>query len=54
MYLSPLHKDGIHAVLVVAGEKMLVGDGLRQDSPKVLSMEDGQLVEIAFSHPPAF
>ena len=54
MYLSPLHKDGFHAALVVAGEKMLVGDGLRQDSPKVLSMEDGQLVEIAFSHPPAF
>ena len=37
---SPSHDDGAHAVLVAAGEKMLVGDGLgpeySQDSSKVL------------------
>ena len=27
--LSPFHDDGAHAVLVTAGEKMLVGDGPR-------------------------
>ena len=26
---SPSHDDGSHAILVAAGEKMLVGDGLR-------------------------
>ena len=55
---SPTHDDGAHAVLVAAGEKMLVGDGLgpeySQDSSKVLGVEGGQFVEVAFSHPPAF
>ena len=55
---SPSHDDGAHAVLVAAGEKMLVGDGLgpeySQDSSKVLGVEGGQFVEVAFSHPPAF
>ena len=55
---SPSHDDGAHAVLFAAGEKMLVGDDLRpeysQDSSKVLSVEGGQLVEVAFSHPPAY
>ena len=27
----PLHDDGAHAILVAAGEKILVGDGLRQE-----------------------
>ena len=27
----PLYDDGAHAVLVVAGKKMLVGDGLRPE-----------------------
>ena len=48
--------DGAHAVLDAAGEKMLVGDGLgpeySQDSSKVLSMESGQIVLVAFTHPP--
>ena len=39
---SPLHDHGAHAVLVTAGEKMLVGDALRleylQDSSKVLGV----------------
>ena len=57
--LSPSHDDpGTHAVQVVAGEKMLVGDGLRleysQDSSEVLGVKGGQFVEPAFSHPPAF
>ena len=55
---SPSHDDGAHAVLVAAGEKMLVVDGLgpeySQDSFKVLGVDGGQLVEVAFSHPPAF
>ena len=56
---SPLssHDDGAHAVLVAVGE-MLVGDGLGpeylQHSSKALGVEGGQLVEVAFSHPPAF
>ena len=40
---SPLHDVGAYAVLVAAGKKMLVGDGLGpeylQDSSKVLGME---------------
>ena len=55
---SPLRDDGAHAVLVAAGEKMLVGDGLgpgySQDSSKVLGMEDEEFVEVVFSHPTAF
>ena len=39
---SPSHDDGAHAVVVAAGKKMLVGDGLRaeylQDSSKVLGV----------------
>ena len=27
----PLHDDGAHAILVAAGEKILLGDGLRQE-----------------------
>ena len=54
----PSHDDGVHAVLVAVGEKMLVGDGLGpeylQDSSKALGVEGGQLVEVAFSHTPAF
>ena len=38
--------------------KMLVGDGLgpeySQHSSKVLGVEGGQFVEVAFSHPPVF
>ena len=52
---SLLHDDGAHAVLVAVGE-MLVGDGLgpdySQDSSKVLGVEGGQFVKVAFSHPP--
>ena len=55
---SPTYDDGAHAVLVAVGEKMLVGDGLgpeySQDSSKALGVEGGQLVEVVFSHPPAF
>ena len=55
---SSSHDDGAHAVLVAAGKKMLVGNGLgpeySQDSSKVLGVEGGQLVEVAFSRPPAF
>ena len=55
---SPLHDDGAHAVLVAAGEKKLVGDGLgpeySQDPSKVLGVEGGQFVKVAFSHPPTF
>ena len=55
---SPSHDDVAHAVSVAAGEKKLVGDGLgpehSQDYSKVLGVEGGQLVEVAFSHPPAF
>ena len=55
---SPLHDDGAHAVLVAAGEKKLVGDGLgpeySQDPSKVLGVEGGQFVKVSFSHPPAF
>ena len=55
---SPSHDDGVHAVLVAAGEKMLLEDGLRpeysQHSSKILGVESGQYVEVAFSHPPAF
>ena len=45
----PLHDDGAHAILVAAGEKMLVGDDLgpeySQDSSKVLGVEGGQFVK---------
>ena len=55
---SPSADDGAHAVLVAAGAKMLVGDGLGPeyswDSSKVLGVEGGKLVEVACSHPPAF
>ena len=55
---SPSHDDGAHAVLVTVGAKMLVGDDLgpeySQDSSNALGVEGGQLVEVAFSHPPAF
>ena len=54
---SSSHDDGSHAVLVAAGEKMLVGDGLgpgySQDSLTVLRVQSGQFVEVAFSQPPA-
>ena len=30
---SPSHDDGAHAVLVAAGEKILVGDGLGLEYP---------------------
>ena len=50
---SPSHDDDPHAVLVSAGEKMLVADGLRpeysQDSFKVLGVEAGQFFKLAFS-----
>ena len=50
---SPSHHDGAHTVLVAAGEKLLVGDDLgpeySQDSSKVLGVEGGQFVEVAFS-----
>ena len=56
-YPSPSHDDGVHASLVAVGEKVLVG-GLKpkysQDSSEVLGVEDGQFVEVAFSHPPVF
>ena len=55
---SPSRDDGAHALLVAAGEKMLVGDGLgpenSNDSSNVLRVEGEQFVEAAFSHPPAF
>ena len=45
-------------VLVAAGKKMLVGDGLgpeySQYSPKILGVEGGQFVEVTFRHPLAF
>ena len=48
---SPSHDDSAHAVLVAAGNKILLGDGLGReysnDSSKVLGVEDGQLVEVA-------
>ena len=54
----PSHHDGAHAILVAVGERMLVGDGLGQEywqySFKVLGVEGGQFVKVAFSHPPAF
>ena len=54
----PSHDDGSQAVLVATGERMLVIDGLwpeyLQDSSKVLGVEGGQFVEVAYSHPPAF
>ena len=44
---SPSHDDGLHAFLIAAGEKLLVGDGVRpkhlQDSPEVLCVEDSHL-----------
>lgn len=56
--LSPSHDNGAHAVLVTAGEKILVGDGLEpehsRDSSRVLGVEGGQFVDVAFSHPSAF
>jgi len=55
---SPSHDDGAHAALVAVGENMLGGDGLEpeysQDSSTALGVEGRQLVEVAFSHPPAF
>ena len=55
---SPSHDDSAHAVLVAAGEKIFVGDGLgpeySQESCKVLGVGGGQFVEEAFSHLPAF
>ena len=55
---SPSRDDGAHALLVAAGEKMLVGDGLgpenSNDSSNVLGVEGEQFVEAAFSHPPTF
>ena len=51
---SPSHEDGAHAVLVAAGEKMLVGDCLGPEYSKVLSVEGGQFVQVTFSHLPAF
>ena len=51
---SPSHDDGAHAVLVAAGEKMLVRDGFRpeysHDSSKALCVEGRQFVEVALSH----
>ena len=45
---SPSHDDGAPAVLVTAGEKMLVGDGLgpeySQDSSKALGVKCGHLL----------
>ena len=53
----PSYDDGVHAVLVSAGEKMLVGDALGpeylQNSSKVLVVEGGEFVKVALSHPPA-
>ena len=47
---SPSHDDGLHALLVAAGQKLLVGDSLRlentQDPSEVLCMEGGQLVQV--------
>ena len=56
---SPSHDDGAHAVLVAAGEKMLVGNSLgpefsKDHSCKVLGVEGGQFVEVTFSHPSVF
>ena len=55
---SPSPDDGAHAVLVAAGEKSLVGDGLEpqysEDFSKVLGVEGGQFVEVAVSHPSEF
>ena len=51
---SPSHDDGAHAVLVAAGEKMLVRDGFgpeySHDSSKALCVEGRQFVEVALSH----
>ena len=48
----PLRDDGTHAVFVAEGEKMLVRDGLGPeyllDSSKVLGVEGGQFVQVAF------
>ena len=54
-----MHDDGVHAVLVAVGEKMLARDGLgpkySQDSSEFLGVEGRQFsFEIAFSHPLAF
>ena len=47
--------DGAHAIMVAAGEKMLVGDDLwaeySQDSSNVLGMESGQFAWVSFNHP---
>ena len=55
---SPSHDDGLHALLVAAGEKLLVGDSLRlentQDPSEVLCMEGGQLVQVTLRHLPEF
>jgi len=50
--------DGVQAVLVTTGEKIVVGDSLvpeyAYDFSKVLGTETGQFVEVNFSHSPAF
>ena len=55
---SPSHHDGLLALLVTVGKKLLVGDGLRpenkQDPFEVLCMEGGQLVHVTLCHPQAF
>ena len=54
----PSHDDGLHALLVIAGQKLFVGDGLRpentQDPSEVLFVEGEQLVQVTIRHPPAF
>ena len=47
---SPLHNDCVHAVLVVTGEKILVGDGLGPEH--AFGVEGEQFIEVTFSHPP--
>ena len=57
---SPSQDDGhgLHALLVTAGEKLLVGDGLKpentRDPSEVLCMEGGELVHVTLRHPPLF
>ena len=54
---SPSQDDGLHALLVTAGENLLVGDGLKpentRDPSEALCMEGGQLVHVTLRHPPA-
>ena len=58
IHLHHLDMMMVHAVLVAADEKVLVGDGLKskysQDSSGVLGVEGEQFVEVTFIHPPAF